>query len=601
MESNSLEPFNIDVTETINSLYYDPSLNDCPQSGGVLRLNIDVATWQGIPGIKDVMVGSPDLGVDFFQATETGGYDIYYAHVSTYSVEIAPLEFSSNSPEVIIEARSGVGSYTTGPLGLEIEFDGPDEANLAMYELYQTTAGVNSPPQVGPVTGPTEVFAGEAHTYQVDSFFDCQDMSEDLVFQWETGGDNPSGYDEGYGNVTDWHPYGDGSINVYFPHIGIYQIDCRVMDMEGTYGYTTKPVAVYAALPEVPVFQSDHVNLVLSLHRTAMLSYEYSSNPFDIPYILLEWDGSEVTGHVAEWVIYRDANPYDGLENWEEIGTVSPIDNQYRNQLTGEKGYNSGGAYYYKVKARSVIGEPLSDSIGSTELAFIEFENAEPDGYSMDQHPWEMGYGGVISPYGMRQWERPGYGGAVSGGCWMMDPDSDYMDSSLWSVIASRELPILTDPDLAATTEEWYIELVFGAQIVPMNECWNDFARLSVGTVPDWPASHNSALYYLEYNEAPPGDYLAGTPYYTTAYWSRNNQRFDETLATYTDRYGWGKAEYAFPVCWARFRLNALNPNGAARTHAAIGFGSGTGGSGYYPTNDAHARPRADEIAVIIY
>ncbi|MCX6646537.1 MAG: hypothetical protein NTY09_09290, partial [bacterium] len=104
--ANSLEPFNIEVTETTNSLYYNPALEDCPTSGGVLRLSIDVATWQGMNGIGDVMVGSPDMGVDFFPAAESSGYDSYYAHISTYTAEIVPAEFNLTNPEILIEARS---------------------------------------------------------------------------------------------------------------------------------------------------------------------------------------------------------------------------------------------------------------------------------------------------------------------------------------------------------------------------------------------------------------------------------------------------------------------------------------------------------------
>ena len=601
ISANSQEPFNIDITETTNSLYFDPEIEDCPTSGGVIRLLIDVATWQGMNGITDVMVGSPDLGIDFFNAVESSGYDLYSAHISTYSADLAPTDFSTNDPEIIVEARSGVGSYKIGPVDIPIEFSGPEDANLAMYQIYQAQAGVNSPPIVGPVLGQVEVLAGETHTYNVNSFVDCQDMTEDLVFQWETGGDNPNGYDEGYGNTNDFHPYGNGSIDVTFPYVGAYLLDCRVEDTEGTFGYASQPLAVVALLPDPPEFLTDDVNLKISVDRNDFNIYEFTQNPLDVPSIVIEWDGTQVSGNIQEWVIYQDIDPYDTLMVWEELAVTPPEVTIFRNMLNGDPGFHSGGAYYYMVKARSVPGEPASDSTGSTELAFLEFENAEIDPPAEDQHPWEMGYGGVVSSNGMRQWERPGYGGALSGGCWMMDPDSDYIDSSLWSVIASPELPILTDPLLAATTEEWYIELIFGASIVPLNECWNDFARLSVGTVPDSPVLHTGDLYYLEYDESPPGDNLFGTVYYTLNYWSRNNQRFDETLSTYTDRYGWGKAEYAFPVNFARFRLSGLDPNGAARTRAAIGFGSGTGGSGYYPTHDAHARPKADGIAVIIY
>jgi hypothetical protein len=176
----------------------------------------------------------------------------------------------------------------------------------------------------------------------------------------------------------------------------------------------------------------------------------------------------------------------------------------------------------------------------------------------------------------------------------MMDPDSDYMRANLWSVIASEEIPILKDPVLAQTTEEWYIELIFGGQVTPMNECWDNYARLSVGTVPDNPSTHTGQNKYMAYDEARPSDYMAGEPYYTMGYWYYVNDRFDDTPANYNDRHGWGKDEYGWPFKWARFRLSDLDPNGAGRLRAAIGFGSGA-------TTDYHARPRADEIAVIVY
>jgi len=593
ISANALEPFNIDIQEEANSLYFDPQLEDCPVSGGVLRLRIDVATWQGAGGIDRVLIGSPDLGVGFFPATEVGASDVYSAHISTFTAELVPDNFETYDPLVLVAATGPLGSYTAGPEKLPISFEGSEDAPLALYEVFEPYVGTNSPPQVGPVTGPIEVTAGEVHTYNVETYYDCQDLNEDLVFAWEIGDDSPPEYNNGMGNIDGIHPFGNGSIDICFPDEGSYAVDTRVKDLNGTFGYSEAPLMVDVKLPEAPQFPPSGLNLTLSLKRTVLHSYEYINNPSDIPAIVLSWDGSQVSGVVNEWAVYRDDDPYDDLEEWKEIGTTPPAVWSYANMLSGQSAYNSGGSYYFKVKARSVAGNKNSESVGSTEWAFIEFENAEVDGASEDKFPWSMGYGGNEQAF-YRQFERPGYGGAVSGGCWMMDPDSDYMRQHIWSVIASPPLPVLTDPVLAATTEEWYIELIFGAQVTPMNECWDNFGRLSVGTVPDDPSLHNKQQYYYEYGEARPADYMEGTSYYTAQYFNNNNSRFDETPATYNDRYGWGRNEYGWPFNWARYRLTDLNPNGVGRVRAAIGFGSGA-------TPDAHARPRADEIAVIIY
>ncbi len=593
IDANSLEPFNIDIQEDVNSLYYDPGLEDCPTSGGVLRLRINVATWQGLEGISKVLVGSPDLGIDFFEPNERGGADIYGAHVSTYAADLAPEAFHDYHPQVLVAAYSDLGSYTTGPEGLPIAFRGTNAHPIAVYNMHVPEVGINSPPIVGPVLGPTEVVAGTTYRYEVENYLDCQDSVEDLTFAWEIGDNDPPLYDDGYGNTDGVHPFGNGTIDITFPDEGTYFVDTGVIDTEGKWGYTTQPLEVHAILPPLPEFPPEGVNLVLSLQRSVFFSYEYASNPTDIPAINLEWDGSGVIGEIAEWIVYRDDDPYDGQEMWLEIGTTAPEVMNFSNRLMGEHPYNSGGAYYFMVKARAIKGNPNSESEGSTEWAFIEFENAEIAGAAKDQHPWFMGYGGYESNF-YRQWERPGYGGAVSGGCWMMDPDSPYMRRHQWSVIASPELPILADPQLAQTTEEWYIELIFGAQIIPMNECWDNYGRLSVGTVTVTPSTQNHQRKFTDYEEAHPSDYMDGWAYYTKHYWSSVNSRFDESSSSYTDRYGWGKDEYGWPFTWARFRLSDLNPSGTGRLRAAIGFGSGT-------TSDALARPRADEIAVIIY
>lgn len=608
ISANALEPFNIEVIEEVNSLYYDPALTACPKSGGVLRLKINVATWQGVGGIKQVLVGSPDLGVDFFEPTEIGGVELYSAHVSTYRAEISPPEFESSNPEIYIMATSPLGSYTVGPDNSSIQFGGSSNKPLALYQVYAPKVGKNSPPVVGPVLGPTEVLAGTENLYQVEKYYDCQDMISYLTFAWEIGDDDPPLYNDGMGN-TDLGIYkgGDGTISVVFTEGGIHRVDARLMDSMGLFGYSAAPLDVNVLLPESPTFTSN-VDLKLSLVRTAFHSYEYAFGLTDIPYIKLEWNPTGcISGVVDEWVIYRDTNPYDGLQFWEEIGTTPAGVTTFKNLLGdygGPKGYNSGGAYYFRVKARSLAGHSETESPNSTEWAFIEFENAEISGPNEDQHPWIMGYGRDTSvPSQWYQWERTGKNGAVSGGCYEIDPDYNGLLRHHWSVIASKPLPILTDPVLAATTKVWYIELVFGAPLLPQNYAWRDGNILSVGTTPDAPSSYNMLSFYLPYDESPPSAYypLSDTdtvPYYPwpnpTPNWSYNQSRFDETPATFDDRHGWQKTEYGFPLCWSRFLLPGLNPAGAARTRAAIGFGTG----GY---DDALCKARVDEIAVIIY
>jgi len=590
--ANSIEPFHIMVAEDKNSLYYNPELIDCPKSGGSVRLQLDVATWQGPGSIDRVLVGSPDLEFDFAEATEIHGHQDFGALISTYTIDIPAGSFETYQPEIIVAATTPYGSYTSGPENLPIPYTGTEDAPIALYHMYYPSVGTNSPPVVGEVLGPDEVTAGIPYEYEVSEYYDCQDLNEDLVFSWEIGDDSPPLYDNGYGHTSGICPYGNGSITITFPDAGDFLVDVRVTDLEGRSGYSSGPLLVNAVLPDPPVFPTESVNLELSLNRNIYNSYEYVINPSDTPSIDLEWDGSVVSGAIQEWAVYRDDDPYDETEVWFEVGTTGTTDYTFSNMLTGTNSYNSGGAYYYMVKARAIAGNPGSESVDSTEWAFIELENAEPGGASEDLWPWSMGYGAYEPAYS-RQWERPGYGGAIAGGCWMMDPESDYMRRHIWSVIASPELPILTDPVLAATTETWYIELIFGGQVLPMNECWDNYARLSVGTVPDDPSTHTGSTYY-GYDEAKPWNHMDGTPYYTSGYWSSNNSRFDQSPSTYNDRYGWGRNEYGWPFNWARFSLVDLNPAGTGRTRAAIGFGTGT-------TTDYHARPRADEIAVIIW
>jgi hypothetical protein len=590
--ANIMEPFHIQLKETANSLYYDPDLENCPKSGGVLRLQIDVASWHGPEGIGDVRVSSPDLGIADFHPEEISSYSMHGAWVSVYVAELIPNEdFGSDRPQVIVSAREPEGSYTTGPDGTQIPFDGPTDAVPTTYAVFTTDVTTNSPPVVGPIEGFTEIYAGSAYQFEVD-YYDCQDLKENLVVDWEIGDDDPPQYDDGHGEINGLFEFGNGIIYINYLTPGQYVVDARVTDPQGKRGYSSATLTVNVVAPSPPVLP-EGINLELSLERTVYRSYEYYNTSDDVPTIHLSWDGSFMTEPFEEWSIYRDSDPYDGIENWIEIGTTEPGVTEFGNTLTGAFGFNSGKSYYFKVHARGIKDVVETDSINSTDWAFIEFENCEASGPAADQHPWNMGYGGNSSAW-FRQWERPGNGGWPSGGAWIMDPDSPYMAKHTWSVIASDPLPILTDPDLAATTEEWYIEMMFGAQILPANEAWLPYQKLSVGTTSDDPSDHNTASVYYEYDESPPWDFMEGEPYFTSYYSSNMNSKFDETPATAGDRYGWGQDEYGFPVSWSRFRLSGLNPAGKANVRAAIGFGSGA-------YDDALARPKADGIAVIIY
>jgi hypothetical protein len=594
--ANSLEPFHIDITQEVNSLYYDPTLIDCPPSGGLLRLKIDVATWQGAGGISKVLVGAPGLGLDFVQPVEIGGTDHYSAHISTYQADLIPNNINTSAPDVIVIASGPGGSYTTGPDKTVIKFTGPASAQPATYAVFSPSVGQNSPPVVGKIEGPTEVVAGTANAYQVSGYHDCQDSVEHLVFAWELGDDSPPQYDDGNGNVDDIHKGGNGTISsVVFPEDGVYLVDCRVTDAGGQAGYSEMPLPVHVTLPDPPQIPPA-VDLILSLHRNVFLSYECPNqgNPTDEAYIELQWDGSLATGKVDEWAIYRDDDPYDGIMAWNEIGTTPGNIWEFRNRYSGSVAYNSGASYYYMVKARSLAGNGNTESSGSTELAFLEFENAETSGVSSDQHPWIVGYGGTNGSMFRKFGTGSNCYGAYCKDGYACDPNSAYYPAYTWSVIGSQPLPILIDPILAATTHEWYIELRFGGEVTPTNECWSTGQLLSVGTVPDDPSTHNTFPTYYGYDEAPDNAWIAGNKYYPIKNWWWNNDRFDQTPGTYDDRYGWGRDEFAYGPCWARYRLNDLNPSGAARVRAAIGFGSGANA-------DPLCRPRADEIAVIIY
>jgi hypothetical protein len=595
MSASCLEPFNIDITEEANSLYFDPTLEDCPISGGVLRLRIDVATWHGVGGIGEVLVGSPDLDVAFFDATEVSGSDLYEAHISTYRADLLAGEIQTSKPDVFIVAKSPLGSYTQGPAGFPIKFKGPSDEPLALYELHCPSVGTNSPPQVGPIVGPTEVEAGEVRSYQVSGYYDCQDSANLLTFAWESGDDVPPLYNDGYGNTDGVHPKGNGTFETIFHEGGLHVVDAKVLDTEGRPGFSEAPLSVMVTLPEKPEFLPGS-NLVLTLKRNILNSYEFQnpSDPTDEAMIQLDWSSVQVSGTVEEWVVYRNDDPYDEDTPWTLIDTIPSQTTQFRNRFNGKGAVNPGGAYYYCVKARSLEGVAGTESENSSELAFIEFENAEIQGVNKDQHPWSMGYGGA-NPAQFRQWERPGYGGAVSGACWMCDPDTTAMYQNTWSVIASPPLPILTDPALATTTSEWYIELILGGQVLPNNLMWSTGEMLSVGTVPDDPSTHNTFATYLTYDESPLSAFLFGTAFDTPKKVWYTGNRFDDTPSTYLDRLGWGWNEHPYPVDFARYRLPGLDPAGPARVRAAIGWDTS---QAFY---DMLCRPQADEIAVVIY
>ena len=257
-----------------------------------------------------------------------------------------------------------------------------------------------------------------------------------------------------------------------------------VTDMDGGSGFSVKPLDVNVVLPQQPTIPPG-VDLQLSLHRNSFLSFECPnpSDPTDQSYIQLTSDPSTVSGVVDEWEIYRDDDAYTATRHWHQIGSAPTALTQFNNYSTGPNAYNPGATYYYKVTARSIADIPETESSTSTEWAFIEFLDGETSGITQDQHPWIVGYGGTKSAQ-LGKW-KPGQMGAFCKSGYACDPLTPDFPPYTWSVLGTNPIPILADPVLAATTHVWYMELRFGGEVVPNNECWSTGQLLSVGTVPD--------------------------------------------------------------------------------------------------------------------
>jgi len=417
ISANQTEAFAIVVNEELNRLYYNPVNED---SGGKLDLRIDIFDWQCIETIVSVKVEAPNVFEGAVYCTPDPANDpesrqgTYYA-----SIEGSPQAVDQKN-NFLISIEDIHGTFEQDGMN---SFTGSDDLLTTAYYVHTADISPNSPPVVGPVSGPEIVEAGKPYLYSV-SVGDYEDTLADLYFAWEIGDDSPPEYDNEKG-------YGKDNVLIAFPSNGGFLVDVKVTDTDGGWTTSEQPLLVNSSWPDSP----DPVgNIKLEVQRDAF---------HIIDTLKISWDpvlGG--TPPVAQYAVYYTDDPYTpGDFEFEGVSPLFPTE-YIIDPL------NKNAAYLFTVRTRSMVGKPATES-GDSQYAFVEFETAE----DADPYPWTVGSrtGGVYTDHFGR---ATGAGTQAGQKGWRMDIENSIIYNGAWSVIASNPIPVFD------SVEEYRIEFL---------------------------------------------------------------------------------------------------------------------------------------------
>lgn len=240
-DANIQEAFMIDVQDVGSTAFYE---NESTY-GGDLNLEIEIFDWGFgetsviTDEIEWVSFRSPTLFVGVFTM---GGQVIpgstQYSKIFQFCVPVTPDGIENQ--ELFIGVRSTEPDSYAPDIPNPPDTVYPASAHLEAYAIYEVHVlpfePVNTPPEVGEITGPESVFSGEDGLYSLTYATDLEDGTN-LTILWDVDGDDDFA-DDLDGDDTNL----DGLMN--FPDKGMYTVIARAVDSGGLFA-DSEPFEVY--------------------------------------------------------------------------------------------------------------------------------------------------------------------------------------------------------------------------------------------------------------------------------------------------------------------------------------------------------------------
>jgi len=343
--ANSAEPFCASIVEIANGLYYSGG-----SSGGSIFLEAEIWDWQGAQSLE-VTVESPGV-ITETPATSSGPGSLPTDMVCEYDfIDIPGHPKANGSLDIFIIATDP--SVTFGDawfMGLLSPMH--DLYYTPVYTVFRHTTEVLACPKPYIITiNPNKAVPGSVYNDAVitgDFFVSGADLAVKVVAPGEP---DIVATDVKVINTTKI------TCDLNFTGAAFGKRDVEITNGCGT-------TATLADGFEVVTPANPAGNVILEVQRIDPAGPNYMAIDSN-DNIYLHWD--PVPG-AEEYAIYSDHEPYDGF-SFTAFEGLSPTSEFYDTLSSDE-------AAVYIVRARSVAGEPLSESPDS-ETAFVDFEQAE--------------------------------------------------------------------------------------------------------------------------------------------------------------------------------------------------------------------------------
>lgn len=229
IDANCAEAFDISVSVDPSSTAYYNSF----QAGGDLVLNIEIFDWQalenpdGISGeINAVRIESPTMWTGLIDPISSGiQMQSAYDMSSVWQVEIPNVKPASEKQDIFITVQSSDPSTYAPPGSSSAIY--PGGAILAAYDLVTIVLPVNTPPEVGSISGPQKFAQGVQLEYSLSSMNDLQD-GPNLKVTWDCNNDGNFNDDEDGSDTNKKGKFTFGDNQIYY-------IQCRITDTQGAF------------------------------------------------------------------------------------------------------------------------------------------------------------------------------------------------------------------------------------------------------------------------------------------------------------------------------------------------------------------------------
>ncbi|HEX9743956.1 MAG TPA: PKD domain-containing protein [bacterium] len=270
MEANQAEPWNIQVVEDNNTLWFADD-----EHGGNVSYTLTVKDWQGMDGNGVLMIESPGLFSDSALGPDEvlDGAGIYHFNF------ILPELASADDLDVLISVAVKDGNYDPGLTGVDAALKG---YHRHITDVSPTNPIFNQPPvALMEATTTTEIYTGYSVKFDASASYDSDGLITD--YQWDFNGDGI--YGDTYASGNDISP------SKIYQNPGTYLVKLKVIDDKST-SATSDPVTVIVTLetndPPVAIAEATSETNILEDNT---ISFDASAS-YDVDGVITnyQWD-----------------------------------------------------------------------------------------------------------------------------------------------------------------------------------------------------------------------------------------------------------------------------------------------------------------------